>query len=311
MTAWRARQPELLLILMTFLWGSTFIVTKDIVRTVPPLNYVLLRYLLAGIVLLALHWRKLKPSRRLVWDGFVLGSSTALGLLVQVIGQVYTTASKSAFITALCTALTPLGALALHGEHPRRNQTIGVVLATVGLFFLTYPVGRAAWNPGDLLALASAFIYAYIIVETAYRSRHHAAIDLAAAQIIWSMLIFAFLYGITHIALACLPERHWPTVLALEHRSFTWNLKLALQLGYMAFFCTVVALFGQTWAMARMSATHAAVIFSLEPVFAVVLAVATEGASEWPGTKGAMGALLVLAGVLVAEVKLKTLKRQV
>jgi drug/metabolite transporter (DMT)-like permease len=55
--------------------------------------------------------------------------------------------------------------------------------------------------------------------------------------------------------------------------------------------------------MARMSATHAAVVFALEPVFATALAIAVEGGSEWPGSRGAAGAALVLAGVLASEMK--------
>lgn len=300
----RHHRQEVVLALMTFLWASTFIVTKDILRAVPPLAYLSLRYLVAAVILLALAPRALRWSRRLWWDGLVIGGSTAAGLLVQVLGQVYTTASKSAFVTALCTALTPLMALALHHERPRRMQTAGIVVATIGLYFLTYPVGCTTWNTGDLLTLVSAFIYAFTIVEMAHRSRHHRALDLAAAQVTVATVLFVVLLGLARLTLWLLPPEQWPSILTLEHRTFAWSGKLVVELAYMAVFCTVLTIIGQTWALARMSATHAAVIFSLEPVLATALAVAVEGSAEWPGMRGIAGACCILAAILIAELKL-------
>jgi drug/metabolite transporter (DMT)-like permease len=71
---------------------------------------------------------------------------------------------------------------------------------------------------------------------------------------------------------------------------------------YMAIACTVVTFGLQTWAMARMSATHAAIVFALEPVFATVMAIGWDGSAEWPGARGATGAAIVMIAVTVSEV---------
>jgi drug/metabolite transporter (DMT)-like permease len=69
----------------------------------------------------------------------------------------------------------------------------------------------------------------------------------------------------------------------------------------MALFCTVLTFGAQTWAMARMSATHAAIVFALEPVFATVMAIGWDGSAECPSARGAAGACIVMVAVAVSE----------
>jgi drug/metabolite transporter (DMT)-like permease len=300
------RRPEVLLIAVTVLWGSTFAVTKDVVRAAPPLPYLSLRFTFAALILFGLHPRALRPSRGLWHDGLVLGAFQALGLLFQVLGQVYTTASKAAFVTALATTLTPLVAFLRDGHRPSRPKLLAVGLATLGLYFLTYPVDGAVWNRGDLYTATCAIIYAGAIVETARRAPRHPAGDLTAVQTGVAAAIFLVFLATARLLLEGLPPNpssQIPAVLELERRPVTLDLRFVLQLGYMSLVCTVITFLGQTWAMSRMSATHAAVVFALEPVFATALALVLLGPSEWPGMRGAWGAVLVLAGVLVSEMR--------
>jgi drug/metabolite transporter (DMT)-like permease len=75
------------------------------------------------------------------------------------------------------------------------------------------------------------------------------------------------------------------------------------QLVYLATVATVGSFLCWTWGQARTSATHAAVIFSLEPVFATAFAVAVIGAGEWMGGRGFIGAALVFAGIIISETR--------
>ncbi|HEX2574230.1 MAG TPA: DMT family transporter [Polyangia bacterium] len=298
------RRPEVLLIAVTFLWGSTFAVTKDVVRAAPPLPYLSLRFSFAALLLFLLHPQALRPRRALWRDGLILGTLQAFGLVLQVLGQVYTTASKAAFVTALATTLTPLVAFLRDGDRPGRPQLLAVGLATLGLYFLTYPVDGATWNRGDLYTALCALIYSGAIVETARRAPRHPAGDLTAMQTGIAAAFFLLFLGTARLTLACLPPEpsfQIPAILELERRPVAFDLRFVLQLSYMSIVCTVITFLGQTWAMSRLSATHAAVVFALEPVFATALAIVLLGPSEWPGTRGAWGALLVLSGVLVSE----------
>jgi drug/metabolite transporter (DMT)-like permease len=290
---------------VALLWGSTFIITKDVVREMAPLAFLTARFALAALVLLVLCRRKFPCSRRALVDGVVLGLLNSSGLVLQVFGQVYTTASKSAFITALNTPLTPLLALALYRQRPTRPQLVAVLLASCGVALLTHPGSGARWNPGDLLTVGAAALYAFTIVEIARRTPRHDALLLTAVQVVTAALLFAALLGAVRAAGAWVRFDHLPELLRLELRPFHPGGRAIVELGYMALVCTVVTFAAQTWAMARMSATHAAVIFSLEPVFATAMAVGVVGSAEWPGARGGAGAALVLLGVLVSEIRVR------
>ncbi|MSP63536.1 MAG: DMT family transporter [Myxococcales bacterium] len=302
------RRPEVLLVAVAFFWGSTFIVTKDIVRAAAPLTYLTLRFAIASLVLAAIFHRALRSPRegagRLIRDGIVLGIGQALGLILQVLGQVYTTASKAAFVTTFATALTPIIGLALYRDRPTRPQAAGVLLASIGLYFLTYPEGDAAWNRGDLYTSACAVVYGFVIVETARRARGAPIGALTTIQVASSAAVIGLLLGLSRLLLATVDPARLPEIVLLQARPLLFDGfdgKLWVQVSYMALACTVGTFLAQTWAMSRMSATHAAVVFALEPAFATGLAIAVEGGSEWPGPRGVAGAFLVLIGVGTSE----------
>ncbi|MCU1278638.1 MAG: hypothetical protein JWM53_2184 [bacterium] len=294
-------RPELVLVGVTVLWGSTFIVTKDIVRDAPPMLYLVFRFGLAAIVLLALYGRKIR-SRRLIVDGVILGVLNSLGLVLQVLGQVYTTASKSAFITSLNTPLVPLVAFALYHTRPTAPQLVAVVMASLGLGLLTYPAGGARWNAGDLYTVGCAAIYAFTIVQIARRSPRHDARALTTVQIAAAALTFCCALALAKLCIHTIPAASLPEFARLEGRPLVLTERLIVEGVYMAIFCTVLTFGLQTWAMARMSATHAAIVFALEPVFATVMAIGWEGSAEWPGARGATGAAIVMLAVAVSEV---------
>jgi drug/metabolite transporter (DMT)-like permease len=297
-----AVKPELVLAGVTVLWGSTFIITKDIVRDAPPLTYLVFRFGLAALLLTAVYWRHAGwRDRRLLIDGTILGVLNSLGLILQVFGQAYTTASKSAFITSLNTPLVPIVALLLYGTRPSLPQLAAVLLATLGLMLLTYPAGGARWNAGDLLTVGCALFYAFTIVQIARRAPRHDARPLTAVQLVTSALTFAVALIIVHMHIKIVPAHQLPDYARLQARPLLFSPRLIAEGVYMALVCTVLTFGLQTWAMARMAATHAAIIFALEPVFATVIAVGIEGSAEWPGARGATGALLVMLAVAASE----------
>ncbi len=294
-------RPELVLVGVTVLWGSTFIVTKDIVRDAPPMLYLVLRFGIAAVVMLALYGRRVR-GRQLIVDGVILGVLNSLGLVLQVLGQVYTTASKSAFITSLNTPLVPIVSFALYATRPTRPQLVAVGLATLGLMLLTYPAGGARWNTGDLYTVGCALFYAFTIVQIARRSPRHDARPLTAVQIVAATLTFCCALALAKLCIRTIPPASLPELVRFEARPLVLSARMIVELVYMALFCTVATFGLQTWAMARMSATHAAIVFALEPVFATIMAIGWEGSAEWPGARGATGAAIVMVAVAVSEV---------
>jgi drug/metabolite transporter (DMT)-like permease len=302
----RSLKPEPVLVGVTLLWGSTFIITKDIVRDAPPLTYLVFRFGLAALLLSAIYWRHEGwRDRRLIVDGALLGLLNSLGLILQVFGQVYTTASKSAFITSLNTPLVPIVALLLYRTRPSRSQLVAVLLATLGLMLLTYPEGGARWNAGDLLTVGCALFYAFTIVQIARRAPRHDARPLTAVQLVAAALTFSIALLIVQLHIKIVPAHQLPDYARLQARPLHVSPRLVAEGLYMALFCTVLTFGLQTWAMARMAATHAAIIFALEPVFATAFAVGIEGSAEWPGARGGTGAVLVMLAVAASELPRK------
>jgi drug/metabolite transporter (DMT)-like permease len=292
--------PGPVLLVCTFVWASTFIVTKDMVAGAPPFLYLTLRYGIAAVLLLPLMLKKRAALDRRFWtDALVIAAFASVGLAFQVLGQVYTSASKSAFITSLNTPLTALVGLLLYRSVPTRAQRVGVALATLGLLLLSWPRGASGINPGDLLTVGAAVLFSFYIVEAARRAPRHDAVALSVVQVVAGALFFALACGTVHVL-----AQHgaMPAELArLELRPFPHGRRVAVELAYMSIVCVAIITLVQTWAMQRLTATTAAVIFAIEPVVATLIAVAVDGDAEWPGPRGVAGAFCVLCAVYVAE----------
>ena len=167
-----ALRADLVLVLVTAIWGSTFIVNRLALETAPPLVFVLVRFAFAGLVLYALtNGRPRTPN--LARDSAVIGVLLAIGIGSQISGQLFTTASKAAFVTGLSVPLTPLAGYLMTRKKPSRENLAGLVLAAAGFAVLTWPQGAAGWNRGDLLILVTAVSYAILIVVMAETAPKH------------------------------------------------------------------------------------------------------------------------------------------
>ncbi len=291
------------LLAVTCVWGSTFVVTKDLIASAPPFLYLVLRFGLAGILLAPfLHARWRTTRSPCFWrDALLLGALNACGLVFQVFGQVYTSPAKSSFLTSLGTPLTALVGLLLYRAIPTPPQRVAMALASLGLVLLTWPPAGSSLNLGDLLTIGCAIVYAVFIVEAARRAPRQDPMALAVVLVLLSALVYIACCCACHVAMKSWPASEWPAILRLEARPFPRGPRAAVELGYMAVVCVAIVMPVQTWALQRLSATTAAIIFAIEPVVATGLAVAFRGASEWPGPRGATGGFLVLCAVYVAE----------
>lgn len=292
------------LVLTTVVWGSTFFMAKDILARWSPLSYMTLRFVVASVILLALFQRRIRgATREAVRAGAILGALMGTGFALQAMGQVYTTASKSAFITGLTTPLVPFVAYALLRARPGVENLIGVVLATIGGLLILAPRGGGAVNFGDLLTLASTAAFAFHITLLSVYARRFDAVQITSLQIIsTAALVFAAWLALRACGLMVSRDA-LPQFVLRESAPLVWDARIVWQLAYLSTVATVAVFFLWTWGQARTSATHAAVIFSLEPVFATIFAVAVRGSQEWLGARGFTGAGLVLTGIVVSELR--------
>jgi drug/metabolite transporter (DMT)-like permease len=293
----RRLRADAVLAAVTVVWGSSFIVVKDVVRDSPPLAFLFWRFLLAAVLVLPLVLRR-GASPRLVKDGVIVGLILAVGMAFQVVGQTETTASKAAFLTGLSVVLTPFAAYLRTRRLPSLENGVGIALASLGFFLLTFPAGTATFDRGDLPMTACGIVFAFYVVELGERTAAHDALRFAGIQ----MAVVALAAGMLSLLLRT-PVLSALHAAAFEARPVIWRGPFLWGVLYLGSIGAVGTFFGQAWAQKHMSATHAAIIFALEPVVAALLAAWLLG--ERLGKRGVAGGALVLAGIVVSETRLR------
>jgi drug/metabolite transporter (DMT)-like permease len=294
----KSLRADAVLVAVTAVWGSSFVVVKNVLEVSPPFEFLFWRFLLATLLagLLALG-RRAGPG--LLRDGLATGLILAAGMAFQVLGQTETTASKAAFLTGLSVVLTPFAAYARTRRLPSLENGIGIALASAGFFVLTFPRPGETFERGDLLMTACGVVFAFYIVELAERSPRHDPVLFTGVQL--ATVALASLALLLALRLPLLAGLH---AAAVESRPAVWGGTLLFSILYLGSIGAVGTFLGQTWAQRQMSATHAAIIFTLEPVFAALHAAWFLG--ERLGPRGAAGAVLILAGIVVSEVRFRT-----
>jgi drug/metabolite transporter (DMT)-like permease len=290
------------ILLTTLVWGSTFAVARDILDAWPPLAYLAVRMPIAALLFAALFPRQVFGAGRAAWRaGATLGLLIGVAFVGQTVGLVFTTPAKSAFVSGITTPLIPVAAYLLFRARPSRENLAGVVLASIGGALILAPAGEAGVNKGDLITLCTTLLFATHVSLMSVYARRFDIRQLSALQIVVAaaFIISAWLALRAYVALAGVV----PPALAREVAPLRWSAPVAWQLAYLSTIATVFVFLIWTWGQARMSATHAAVIFSLEPVFATLFAVLLRGSAEWTGGRATVGALLVVAGVVVSELR--------
>lgn len=273
------RLATLLLLSVTAVWGSTFFLIHDLVAHVPSADFLAVRFGIAAVVMAVVFNRQTRAlTRRQVVVGVGLGALYGLAQLLQTIGLEHTNASVSGFVTGTYVVLTPVfGAVLLRDRLPG-STWLAVALATTGLAVLS--LRGLSVGTGEVLTLAAAALYALHIIGLGRFSTAGSATGLATVQ--------AFV--ITAItAVAAIPGG-----ITLPDTGGQWASLL-----YMALIAGAAALWAQTWAQSHLPATRAAIVMTMEPVFAAFFAVLFGGESLT--ARMVVGGALVLAAMYVVE----------
>ncbi|MBI5014011.1 MAG: DMT family transporter [Deltaproteobacteria bacterium] len=278
----RRHLAELLLASVTLFWGATFPLVKTAVSEVPVLSFLWVRFALsAGLLALFSSRRLLTLEARDLGRGVVLGVLLFLSYLLQTLGLHLTTAANAGFLTGLNVVWVPLLAGPLLGKSPAPGARIGVAAAVTGLFLLTW---HTPWRleAGDALVVACSVFVAFHILGLDAWTEGCDGRALAFVQIA-TMAVLA-LGASLMVDPVTWPRRWSPTVLAA--------------LGITAFFATAYAFWVQTSFQRWTTPTRAALIYTLEPVFAA--AFATLAGERLSALAWAGGALVIL-GMVLAE----------
>ena len=260
------------------LFGTTFVMVKDAVRDVGPVPFLAVRFLI-GALAMAPFARRGSPQPGAWRAGLVCGIALLLGYVFQTVGLQYTTSSVSAFVTYLLVVMVPVISAVTLRRAPTPPTIVGVVLATAGLCLLT---GRGVHlGKGELLTLGCALSFAVHIVLLAHFAPRFDTTKLNGIQLLV-------------VGGACLVPGLW-----LGGYGFTARAWLAAV--YTGVAVSGVALGLQLWGQRRVGPTRTSLLLMIEPVSAAFLGYAV---GDRLGVGGVVGALLILAGIAVAELPL-------
>lgn len=274
---------DLALIFVTAVWGATFVSVKEAITHIMPYYFLAIRFGLATIILLIITNRRLK---KITWP--VLGKGILIGLMLfagytfQTIGLQYTSASNAGFITGLSVVLVPVFMAVTTKKLPSLIPGMGIISATLGLALLTMN-SSLKFNLGDILTLFCAVSYALHIMLVGKFSPGTDSFNLTTIQIgtvAVASIIFAFFQEKAPVA-------------------SSFNVQVIQAILITAVFATALAFFVQTWTQKYTSPTHTAIIFTMEPVFAALVAFLVGGESF--AFRQGLGAFCILLGMLASE----------
>ncbi len=283
------RQPsrplaELLLVTVTVFWGGTFPLVKEAIVDLPVMSFLWVRFLLAAILLLLFAGRGiLTLGWRGVGRGVLLGTLLFLSYLFQTWGLALTTSTNTGFLTGLNVVWVPLLAGPLLHKSPAFGAKIGVSLALCGLFLLTWQPGTLSVNPGDLLVLVCSFFVALHILGLDALTEGFDGRALTFVQVA-TMAIWSLLGSLAYEPVT------WPR---------SWPIDLVVALVITAVFATVYAFWVMTSFQRLTTPTRAALIYTLEPVFAAIFSILL--LAEQLSSLAWVGGAMIVLGMVIAE----------
>jgi drug/metabolite transporter (DMT)-like permease len=278
----------LLLILIAFIWGSTFVLVKEALNDASPLVLNSARMVVAALSLAIFYRKKIavltKPA---LTAGMVVGVFLYAGYAFQTSGLKLTTPSKSAFLTGTSSVLVPVLLVAIWRVRIHLWRVVGIALALGGLFLMTVPGGAdgladfANVNLGDLLTVGCAICFTFHVIFVGRASQRFPFEQVAFLQVGTAAILMTI------------------STPLLEHPYFRATPTVISAILITGILCTAVAFSVQSWAQQFTPATHTALIFTTEPVFAWLTSFIY--LHERLGLRAGAGALLILCGVLVSE----------
>jgi len=284
-------KSDALLLLASAIWGFAFVAQRIGMDYVGPFTFNGVRFALGSLVLLPLILRngiRKNASRKstssagtktLIFGSGLLGITLFAAASFQQVGLIYTTAGNAGFITGLYVVIVPILGL-FWGQHPNAGTWIGALLAAAGLYFLSV-TDELTISFGDMLELVGAFLWAVQILIVGWLSPKIDPLKLAFTEFsVCSLLSLVTAFIFEEIALNALFQATIPIL-------------------YGGVLSVGVAFTLQVVAQQKAHPAHAAILFSLESVFAafggwLIL-------NETISSRGLVGCTLMLSGMLLSQ----------
>jgi len=287
---------EAALVLMTIIWGGTFVIVKESLNDISSMLFIAIRFAIASSILfLLLFIKKVKLDKKTILPGIILGVFLFSGFFFQTIGLKLTTATKSGFITGTLIVFIPFVQIMVEKKFPTKGALLGISLVFLGMMFLSSGGSSittfiselgTSFNLGDALTLICAVFFAVHVVY----------IDVYSPKYNFWLLLTTQL---TTVAVLGFTASLFFSGFSIEAIHIDLTKYLVFGLLYTSLLATLVNVGLQTRFQKVVSPTKAGIIYSFEPIFAALFAFFLLG--EKISNFGLLGCALIFLGLIVAE----------
>lgn len=281
---WRSRwTADISLLLVALIWGTTYATAKDVVTSVPVMEFLFIRFALTVLLMIPFTLRAVRSADRVTWlNGIIFGFFLLAIFTLETFGVANTSASNAGFIISLCVVLVPFVDAVIYRKFPKMALLVAVFLSVIGTGLLTLKNGYE-FNLGDLLILGAAVCRATQMSITK-KLTEGKQINSGALTTI-QLLVVAIGSG---------------AISYLQHPvSVHLSVSFWMITGYLAIFATIFAFYVQLVMIRRTSPSRVALLLGSEPLFAAIFSIIILG--EHLSVFSIFGGLLIIAGMLLGK----------
>ena len=293
---------SLALFAAAFIWGTSFVIMKDVSECLPPSFLLAVRFTIACLLLSVISWKRLKKlDKSYIFPGILIGSLLFAAYLVQTYGLIGTTPGKNAFLTASYCIITPFLFWIVSRKRPDGFHLISAIVCLGGILLISVDFSSEnlfSVALGDILTLICGFFYAAHIVAIATTANDKDPMLITILQFGVASVLSWVSYGVLRV--------FGKAPFFLEGADIG---ELVVQLLYLACACTAAALFLQNFGQKYAHPTGAAVILTFEAVFGALFSLLL-GREEGFNILRAVGFILVFLAVIISETKLSFLRKR-
>lgn len=284
----KQKNANLLLLLVTFLWSTTYISTKIITNELPVLNVIALRFIIGFIVTGLIFFKRVKSCNKETFKySLLFGTMLFIMFTFNIFGLKYTSTSNAGFLGSTKVVFIPILSTLIFKQKPKNKMIVGVVFAIIGMGLLSLQDNLKV-NFGDFLVLISAILYTFYIVLLNIHGKKVDTLVLGILQLgVVAALSTISTFVFENPSLPATPQ--------------SWFIIIMLSV-----FCTGLTFVLQTIAQPHTTPTDAGLIFTLEPIFNGLIAYIF--ANEVLTPKQYLGVFLILTGTLISQIDLSKFK---
>jgi drug/metabolite transporter (DMT)-like permease len=282
---------QILLLTATVIWGTSFIIFKDTLDTMPVLFVLAIRFLLSSLCIFIIFFKKIiKMNKKTVVAGLILGAVLASAYIFQTYGLTGVTPGENAFLTSTYTVLVPFMCWLFFRRKPDVFSFIAGITCLVGIAFVAFYDGiNLGIGLGQILTLVGAVFYALQIIVIDVKGE--------GADPIAMLFLELLVVGVASLIGTCCVE--------VGRVNISLNLPIILKLLYLSLFCTLIAQGLQIVGQKLVTASQASIILSFEAVFGLIFSIIFGADKLTPISS--IGFALIFISVIISETKLKFL----